>query len=354
MNITIIGGGNIGTLMAAEFAHKGHNVTVYTSKPSHWQKKICVYDSGEKLLLKSELAVITDSIQEAVENAEYIWIATPAQCFSVLSGKILPYVRQGQKIGVVPGGGAEFAFCELLQKGCVLFGLQRVHSIARLKEYGKAVYELGRKSELHIGAIPSSNTADICSMVSKLFDINCIAIENYLAVTLTPSNQILHTTRIYSMFKEYTSTTVYPKNFLFYEEWTDDASKMLIACDQELQDICEVIPLNLSSVKSLKEHYESWAVEEMTKKISGIKAFKGLTSPMKYTGEGWIPDWNSRYFATDFSFGLKVIKDIAKIVKTPTPSMDIIWNWYIETVKPDKRNIFSMQFTFDEFLEIYR
>lgn len=33
MNITVIGGGNIGTLMAAEAANKGHNVTVYTSKP---------------------------------------------------------------------------------------------------------------------------------------------------------------------------------------------------------------------------------------------------------------------------------------------------------------------------------
>ena len=43
MNITIIGGGNVGTLMAAEFASKGHRVTIYTSGPEKWEKSISVY-----------------------------------------------------------------------------------------------------------------------------------------------------------------------------------------------------------------------------------------------------------------------------------------------------------------------
>lgn len=40
MNITVVGGGNIGTLMAAEAAAKGHNVTVYTSRPGEWGKML--------------------------------------------------------------------------------------------------------------------------------------------------------------------------------------------------------------------------------------------------------------------------------------------------------------------------
>lgn len=50
MNITVIGGGNIGTLMAAEAANKGHKVTIYTSKPELWQNKIEVYDINNTLL----------------------------------------------------------------------------------------------------------------------------------------------------------------------------------------------------------------------------------------------------------------------------------------------------------------
>lgn len=42
MRITIIGGGNIGTLMAAEMAHNGHSVTVYTKRADKWSKIIKV------------------------------------------------------------------------------------------------------------------------------------------------------------------------------------------------------------------------------------------------------------------------------------------------------------------------
>ncbi len=50
MKTTILGGGNIGTLMAAEFANKGHDVTVYTSKPEKWSNEIEVYDASDRLL----------------------------------------------------------------------------------------------------------------------------------------------------------------------------------------------------------------------------------------------------------------------------------------------------------------
>ncbi len=354
MNITIIGGGNIGTLMAAEFAFKGHGVTIYTSKPSLWNKELEVYDADENLLLKSSVCNITDSMEVALKNAEYIWVVMPAQLFPELSEKMLPFLKKGQKIGVVPGsGGAEFAFKDALKKGCTLFGFQRVHSIARLKKYGKAVYQLGRKDELQIGAIPSCETSDICKTVSELFDMKCLELPNYLSVTLTPSNPILHTTRLYSMFKDYKPGTVYDRNFLFYEEWTDFSSEMLIKCDEELQTLCGVIPLDLTDVKSLKAHYESFDVMSMTKKISGIKAFKGITSPMKETDGGWVPDWSSRYFTADFPFGLKIIKDIAAMFSVKTPNIDTVWDWFVNTNENKDCEFFNTDLDDKQFLEIY-
>lgn len=38
MKVTIIGGGNLGTLMAATFAYRGHEVTIRTSKPEKFSK----------------------------------------------------------------------------------------------------------------------------------------------------------------------------------------------------------------------------------------------------------------------------------------------------------------------------
>lgn len=354
MKTTILGGGNIGTLMAAEFAKKGHDVTVYTSKPEKWSNEIEVYDASDRLLKSGVIKKTTDSIEEALDGAEYIWVVMPAQLFSSLAKKMTPYLKAGQYIGVVPGsGGAEFAFHDAIKKGCTLFGFQRVHSIARLKKYGHAVYELGRKDELQIGAIPSDKTVEICGKVSAMFDMPCVPLSNYLSVTLTPSNPILHTTRLYSIFKDHTEGKVYPRNFLFYEEWDDPSSEMLIACDGELQKLCDVIPLDLKSVKSLRDHYESHTVDAMTKKISSIKAFKGLKSPMTETENGWVPDWNSRYFTADFSFGLKIIRDIAKMFGVDTPNIEKVWEWYLNAAKVNKDSYFENKLDKDSFLKLY-
>ncbi len=355
MKITIIGGGNIGTLMAAEMAIRGNNVTVYTEKAYKWDKNIDVFDADNNYIMTGNLYSVTDDIKEAVQSAEIIWITVPAQVFNEISNRILPYVKKNQLIGIVPGsGGAEFAFYPLLQKGCKLFGLQRVHSIARLKEYGKSVYMLGRKSELQIGTIPKGETEYISNIVYKLLDIPCVSLPNYLCVTLTPSNPILHTTRLYSMFKDYTKGMYYPRNFLFYEEWNDDSSRMLFACDEELQKLCEVMPFELSNVKSLKKHYESETIVEMTKKIQSIKAFKGLSSPMKMIeANSFEPDFESRYFTADFSYGLKIILDLCELFQVDVPNIKRVWDWYISTSPIGKDKYFNLLLTIDDLINLY-
>lgn len=354
MKITIIGAGNVGTLMAAEFAHKGHEVTIFTSKPECWEKEIKVYNAADELLFTGCISKITGSLQEAMRNVEYVWIVMPAQLFPELAKKMLPYVRKTQKIGIVLGsGGAELAFHEFIEKGATLFGLQRVHSIARLKKYGSSVYELGRKSVLQVGVLPSNEGNGICKTVADMIDIPCTLLDNFLSLTLTPSNPILHTTRLYSMFKEYRPGDTYPGNILFYEEWTDDSSEILIVCDNELQMLCNIIPLDLRGVISLQEYYESRTAGAMTKKIRSIKAFKGLGSPMKKTENGWVPDWESRYFTTDFSFGLKIIRDIAEIFSVATPCMDMVWDWYVSALKMNKMRANSIKVIAEDLEKIY-
>lgn len=354
MKMAVIGGGNIGTLMAAEMASKGHEVTIVSSKPEKWCRTIQVFTAQEEKVFTGTLSHVTSNLEEAVEEAEIIWITMPAQTLPGLGKRLESCVKAGQMLGMVPGsGGAEFAFRGLFDRGCTLFGLQRVHSIARLKEYGRSVYMLGRKSELQIGSIPGSAAAGICSLAEQLFDMPCVTLPNYLCVTLTPSNPILHTARLFSMFRDYGPGVSYDKNFLFYEEWTDDASRMLIACDQELQELCGRIPMELRDVKSLKVHYESPNAEAMTAKIRGIKAFRGLASPMKETADGWVPDFDSRYFTADFSFGLKIIRDMARLFEVETPHIDEVWKWY-ETVCEDHPCFQLMCGSREEFIRIYQ
>ena len=57
-------------------------------------------------------------------------------------------------IGFVPGnGGFEFAFRDCIERGNVLFGIDRVPAIARLTERGRTVCCSGYKEELFVAAL---------------------------------------------------------------------------------------------------------------------------------------------------------------------------------------------------------
>lgn len=278
MNITIIGGGNNGTLMAAEAADKGHTVTVCTSRPNLWKKEIEVYNPDANLLISTQISKITSSMKDAVSGADHIWVTVPGEAFENVAARMLPYATKGQKIGIIPGfGGAEFAFKKLIDKGCILYGFQRVHSIARLKEYGKSVYQLGRKHKIEIGSIPASNVSDICDFIEGIFNIPCVSLYNYLSVSLTPSNPILHTSRLYSMVKDYTPGKKYDGNFLFYKEWSLEVAQMMISCREEelgmgtVLEFCreyQYVPADFEQEETFGERIYKFSKEALVKKIS--------------------------------------------------------------------------------------
>lgn len=341
MNITIVGAGNIGTQFAAHCAEKGHNVIIYGSSPDRIEKELVVVNEEGNVIHRGTINRATRDEAEAFENADLIFVVMPANLMHVNAEKIEPFAKPGMKICLVPGtGGGECAFKTCIEKGATLFGLQRVPSVARLVEYGKIVRAVGYRKELFASAIPRKETKECCNIIENIFDIKTSPLPNYLNITLTPSNPILHTTRLKTLFGNYHSGVVYKQIPLFYEEWTDEASELLIACDEEVQKICQALKqFDLSYVTSLKVHYESPTVQAMTEKISSIAGFKGLTSPATQVEGGYIPDFNSRYFTADFSYGLTILVQIAKLSDVDTPNMNETLAWYQKIVP--MRNEFS-------------
>ena len=329
MKITIVGGGNIGTLMAAEFAHKGNEVTIFTSSPERFERNIKVSDNDGGIMFEAEIACITKDIDAAID-ADYIFVTLPSIAQGDFANKIAKKIKKDTRIGVIPGyGGAEFIFKDVISRGAKLFGFQRVHAISRLDEYGKQVCMKGRKDSVYLSALDPTLTPRICRDMEVLFDMPCIALPNYLCVTLTPSNPILHTSRLFGMFNDFAEEKRYEKNILFYEEWTDFDSQVLFDADTELQQICSAMDFaDLSSVRSLKDHYESHTVPALTDKIRSISAFRGIGSPMKEVSDGWVPDFSSRYFTCDFVYGLALLCQFGDVLGISTPTMDRVMAWY--------------------------
>lgn len=101
-----------------------------------------------------------------------------------------------------------------------------------------------------------------------------------MALTLTPSNPILHTARLKTIFNDYRPGVTYGPLPLFYEDWDDDSSELLMACDDEIQAICRALPgFGLEYVVSERSFYDADTAEEMTHAISTDESLKGLATP---------------------------------------------------------------------------
>lgn len=332
MNITIVGAGNIGTQFAVHCAEKGHNVTIYGSKPEKIGRNLSIVNENAQVIHQGAIKAAVSDAQEAFADAELVFVTMPAMLMRQNAKKIEPFAKPGMKICLVPGtGGGECAFKTCLEKGAAIFGLQRVPSVARLVEYGKTVRAVGYRDELFVSALPNGDT-DICRrIIETIFDMKTTALPNYLNITLTPSNPILHTARLRNIFGDYHKGMVYESVPLFYEDWTNASSELLLECDAEVQNICRALhAFDLSYVKSLKEHYESPNAEALTRKITSITGFKGLASPAVKTEKGYIPDFSSRYFTADFSYGLAILVQIAAFAGVEVPHMSETLNWYYD------------------------
>lgn len=325
----VIGGGNIGTQFACICASKGYEVSMFSSKADKFSKELEIVNEFDEVT-HGKISLATDDLKEAISGCQIVLVTYPAFKLPELAEDMLPFIEKGMCICVIPGtGGAEFAFRKCIQAGAILLGLQRVPSVARLEQYGKRVRCEGLRSELFLASIPADQAEKWSPFFEYVWDIPCIPLPNYLNVTLTPSNPILHTTRLKTLFEDYKEGVFYERNPLFYGDWSDRSSELLLACDQELQEICRKLDkMDLSYVRSLKIHYESETVQAMTQKISTIKSLHNLTSPMIETPNGWIPDLQSRYFTADFPYGLALIEEFAKIVGIDVPNVKDTMDWY--------------------------
>ncbi len=338
MKITVVGAGNVGTQFAVHCAEKGHEVTIYGSKPEKICTELMIINEHDDIIHRGMIYMATSNPQIAFEEAEIIFVTMPASLMKSNAELIEPYARKGLKIGIVPGtGGGECAFKRCIEKGAILFGIQRVPSVARLVEYGRLVRAIGYRNEMYVAALPHSETGECCRIIEDLFNIKTFGLPNYLNITLTPSNPILHTTRLRKLYADYCLGIVYERVPLFYEEWNNETSVLVFKCDDEVHMLCKKLSMfDLSYVKSLRIHYESQTPEDLTRKIRSITGFKGLTSPTKAVDGGYIPDFCSRYFTSDFSFGLSILVQIADFVGLDVPYMKETLNWYYDLVGRQK------------------
>lgn len=323
-NICIIGAGNVGVTLAVDIANATNkNIILHTSKASSLDTFFSKTDTDTGITTNAKINV-TNNYEKSLQNADLVIITVPTFLTKTVIEKVSCY--EPKMVLFVPGfGGKEFYCKKLIEKNCIIAGLARSPYVCRLTDFQHV--NASKKKELHFAILNSKENYE--KLLSEIFSMTLKQYKNYLVVTFTPSNPILHTARLYSLFKDSTFETPFSKIIKFYGEWNNFASEILFKMDSELSKICEKLKkIDLSEHVPLDAYYESKTIKELTKKITTIKSWHDLDSPMIKKDDYFYADKNSRYFTEDFSFGLCVLKGFAILLDVKTPQMDEVLKWY--------------------------
>lgn len=178
-------------------------------------------------------------------EADLILIAAPANAHGPLLKAAAPFARKGVWVGTIfAQGGFDWAVAGAFRDrpGVVAatFGLQNIPWICTKLKYGSAAKIIGPKQALYVATNPLSASEEALRHVTELFDIPSKAVPNFLSLTLTPSNQIIHPARYWAIFRDYDGKRVYTRSSLpakLYGDFDELSAEQLAILDNELQQI---------------------------------------------------------------------------------------------------------------------
>lgn len=334
MNITICGGGNLGHVISGFLSAQPENkVSLLTTQPSEWSPNVEVFDNrGGRFY--GNLMRISSLPEDVIPNADIVFICLPGFAIHDVLSSIATHLNSKTWVGtVVSSTGFFFEAMKLFPNTQPLFGFQRVPFISRIVKYGHVAELKGYKDSLSVAIAQFADKEYIRKCLEILFKTPVMLLDSYYEVSLSNSNPLLHTSRLYSMWKEWKPGVAYETNPQFYSDWTIDAAELLIAMDEEFQNLLRTMGLKKESIPPVLDYYDSVDAESLRDKLRSIQAFKGILSPMIINHAGlYEPDFSSRYFTEDFPYGMKYIVETANKYHVVLPKIEKVFNWGVSMI----------------------
>ena len=322
MKIAVLGSGNGGCAVAFDCATHGYNVTLFdfdafpeNIKGVHQQDGI--YAEG-KMEGFAPIEYAGHDIEEALRDAEIIYVVGPAYSTRPFGEACKPYLRKGQIVIVCPGscmGSIEFkngAQLSLRDDDIIVAETSTLPYAVRSVEPGKIRVFLKLKDGIFVAAVPARNTPQVLGKVQDVYPAMATA-KNTLQTSLQNGNPVLHPTitLLNAALIERTQG-----NFYFYEEGVTPAVGRLIkAIDQERIAIGQALDIEILPDPDLGYMQGYMAEPSYDKGYSEAPGFQGIKAQNSL---------DYRYFHEDVGYGLVFLQSLAEQIGVETP--------YISTV----------------------
>ncbi|MBV4467370.1 NAD/NADP octopine/nopaline dehydrogenase family protein [Pseudomonas sp. SWRI79] len=357
LKVAICGGGRTGHLNAILFKQL-HNVQVsmLTSNPEvidqhtrHTPMQALLPDGST---LSARLDRVTTDARVAVEDADIVIITVPAHARQQMLQAIAPHLSADKPvyIGAIPGFCgfdwlAEAALAE--RPNLVIWGMKDVPHTAFDLKPGLSIKMGGSKSQLYVATHARESDASrqqLHTLLTVLYGPCVTLLDNYLEITLTPGNPIMHSSVIYGLIGPYGQwhRKIFPQRMCWWTECPELGAYFLERMDQESQDLCAVISqrlgVDLSSVKSLKQEIVEAYGEQIRDQSSMLsilrtnQAYNDILAPMVPADNnrpGYVIERESRAFNEDVAYGLVLLVEMARRFELKVPYIEEVLNWSV-------------------------
>lgn len=195
----VIGCGNGGMTLAGQIAAKGYDVNLFEGlEPSEAFLKL---RTERKIFLKGDIesegliSCVTTDIKEAIDDAKTILIVVPAFAHEPLFKKIIPHLKDGHRIVLIPGNFGSLLLKKMLRDSNVTknISISEVSSLpyaCRIKSYNTVlVYK--QKKILKLATCPAIENKQVLDTMNDIINI-FVPAPCVLEVSLDNFNCILH------------------------------------------------------------------------------------------------------------------------------------------------------------------
>ena len=357
LKVAICGGGRTGHLNAILFKQLPQvqvsmltsNLELIEQHVRHTPMQALLPDGST---LDARLDRVTTDARTAVEDADIVIITVPAHARPQTLQAIAPHLSSNKPVcvGAIPGfcGFDWLAEATLADRpNLVIWGMKDVPHTAFGLTPGRSIKMGGGKSRLYAATHARESQESrqrLQEMLTVLYGRCVTMLDNYLEITLTPGNPIMHSSVIYGLIGPFGQwhRKIFPQRMCWWTECPELGAYFLERMDQESQDLCAVISqrmgIDLSSVKSLKQEIIEAYGEQIRDQSSMLsilrtnRAYNHILAPMVPADgnrAGYVIERESRAFNEDVAYGLVLLAEMAKRFELKVPHIEEVLQWSV-------------------------
>ena len=342
MNVAIVGGGASAHLLGVLLARRGHDVRILTSRPQDWSTDLELEtDDG---VLRANISGVSSHPEIVLDKAKVAFLCCPVHQYPSALRKLLPGLVKNPDciVGPVYGqGGYDWMVRDFCRKHSIPifrhFAIGLLPWIARTLEYGHRAISYGPKFRNGIACSDSATFDFLKSNVLDDLSFNywgCGRFEhvpNFLTLTLTVDNQIIHPSRCFALAQEHPYWSGKEEVPFFYKDFDKFSTDILCGVDEDYTTVRRAFfkkfpqfdnPFNLSYLELEHWSYGSHNPDIQASFVNS-NTLSAIMPPVVQSSDGkWRLDINHRFFKDDFAFGLEIAQWFGSELGVALPHVD--------------------------------